>query len=79
VTDAAVLAQVADGTLIVIKQGKTRKDDVLRATRHLTDLGVNLVGAIFNDVEGDGPGYYQVGYGYYGHRVDQAPTTPAGA
>jgi polysaccharide biosynthesis transport protein len=68
VTDAAILARLTDGTIIVAKFGETSKDGLLRARRQLVDGGVNVLGCILNDLDlaqGQKYGYYAGKYGYY--------------
>ncbi|MBN2097695.1 MAG: polysaccharide biosynthesis tyrosine autokinase [Candidatus Omnitrophica bacterium] len=47
--DAAVLAQLADGTAIVIKEGRTRRQVVKAAIAPLQAQKANLIGAILNN------------------------------
>jgi succinoglycan biosynthesis transport protein ExoP len=68
VTDAAILARITDGTIIVAKFGETSKDGLMRARRQLVDGGVNVLGCILNDLDlahGQKYGYYAGKYGYY--------------
>jgi capsular exopolysaccharide synthesis family protein len=68
VTDAAILARMTDGTIMVAKFGATSKDGLTRARRQLVDGGVNVLGCILNDLDltrGHQYGYYAAKYGYY--------------
>jgi capsular exopolysaccharide synthesis family protein len=68
VTDAAILARMTDGTIMVAKFGTTSRDGLIRARRQLMDGGVNLLGCILNDLDlarGHKYGYYVGKYGYY--------------
>lgn len=66
VTDAAILSQITEGTILVVKAGKTGRDAARRAVRQLRDLKANLLGAVLNDVDLDRNGYYgQRNYYYY--------------
>ncbi|MDB4967975.1 MAG: capsular exopolysaccharide family protein [Myxococcales bacterium] len=68
VTDAAILARMTDGTIMVAKFGSTSKDGLIRARRQLVDGGVNVLGCILNDLDlanGAKYGYYAGKYGYY--------------
>jgi capsular exopolysaccharide synthesis family protein len=76
VTDAAILARLTDGTIIVAKFGETSKDGLLRARRQLVDGGVNVLGCILNDLDlaqGQKYGYYAGKYGYYYGDESDAP------
>ncbi len=44
--DAAVLASVADGVLLVIRSGKTRREPARRALDGLTAVGARVLGAV---------------------------------
>jgi capsular exopolysaccharide synthesis family protein len=59
VTDAAILSTKVDGTLLVVRALKTKKDPARRSVRALTDVGGRLVGVVLNAVSGRGnPDYY---------------------
>lgn len=46
--DAAVLAGVADGAILVVKAEATRQEVVAQAKRTLTETGVRILGAVLN-------------------------------
>lgn len=75
VTDAAVLSTRVDGTVIVVRSFKTRKDVARRAVRALRDVSGHLVGTVLNAVsfERRGSGYYQY---YYYRKSGYEPETP---
>lgn len=64
VTDAAVLSTVADGTVVVVRTGKTSRAAVRRALGQLTTVQGRLIGAVMNDVDVRDSGYGG-GYSYY--------------
>lgn len=77
VTDAIILAQIADGTILVVKAGKTSRDAAKRARRQLVDVKANILGVVLNDVDLKQGVYYRDHYyqyyrsGYaYGHDAD---------
>jgi capsular exopolysaccharide synthesis family protein len=85
VTDAAVLAANADGTLVVITSGKTLDTQLDVALSHLEAVRGHLLGVIVNKVKpiGSGTDAYYSGYGpYYGRdtarTVGQESDTTAG-
>jgi non-specific protein-tyrosine kinase len=45
-TDAALLALKTDAALLVVRAGKTRRDDVARARQALEQVSVRIVGAV---------------------------------
>ncbi|GIH71413.1 polysaccharide biosynthesis tyrosine autokinase [Sphaerimonospora thailandensis] len=62
VTDAAALGAVCDGALLVVRYGKTRREQVTRAVELLSSVNARLVGAVLNFTPVKQDGYY--GYGY---------------
>ncbi len=65
VTDAAILSQTVDGTLLVAKASKTTKEAVRRARRTLMSVNANIIGLVLNDIDLEQGGY---GYSYYYYR-----------
>ncbi len=59
VTDAAVLATKADGVLLVISAGKTRREYARMAVQRLEQINARLVGTVLTNI--------QVGAGYRGY------------
>jgi capsular exopolysaccharide synthesis family protein len=49
--DAAILGQLVDGAVIVIRAGQTDREDAQRAYAQLSLAKVRVLGAIFNDPE----------------------------
>ncbi|PEH50706.1 tyrosine-protein kinase domain-containing protein [Micrococcus luteus] len=70
VTDASLLATAADGTVLVVRQGKTRKDHLEAAVETLQSVDATLLGTVLNGVSpkqgGGAYGGYGYGYGAYG-------------
>jgi capsular exopolysaccharide synthesis family protein len=64
VTDGALLANAADGALIVIRHGRTRRDQVLRAVESLRAASVHVFGVAMTFTPTRGPDSYYYGYGY---------------
>ena len=68
VTDGALLAAQSDGALLVVRHGKTTRDQVAQAARHLATVGAPLLGTVLNMTPRRGAGGYGYGYGYgYGN------------
>jgi succinoglycan biosynthesis transport protein ExoP len=66
VTDAVVLSQWTDGVILVVKAGKTLRDEIKRSARQVRSVRGNIVGVIVNAIEPDSrSGYY---YSYYGYK-----------
>ncbi len=70
VTDAAILSQVADGTILVVRGSKTPRNAVRQALRRLADVNGHLVGVVLNavnlrDTAYKGSYYYSYDSGYY--------------
>ena len=64
VTDAAVLSTRVDGTVLVVRMGKTAREAVRRALLALRAVHPNILGGVLNDVDFRSGSYYG-GYGYY--------------
>ena len=68
VTDAAILSRITDGTILVARSSKTRRESLARASAQIKSVGANLVGVILNDVDLGGPHYS----GYYAYKYQQS-------
>jgi succinoglycan biosynthesis transport protein ExoP len=71
VTDALVLSKYADGTLLVVAAGQTRRAELRRAAERFAQADSPIVGIVLNKVtmqSGYGSGY-GYGYGSYAQRV----------
>ncbi len=71
VSDAAVLSTQVDGTLLVLKAGRTTRELAQRAVAALQSVNARITGAVLNDLDLESPeyGYYSYYYyrrGYYG-------------
>jgi capsular exopolysaccharide synthesis family protein len=74
VTDALLLAQCADATVLVVQQNKVDRAMVKRALGALRKVTPNVIGAVLNAVDVKTKGYY--GYAYYGSRKERAEKAP---
>jgi capsular exopolysaccharide synthesis family protein len=81
VTDAAVLARHADGAVLVVRHGKTRREQVTRALEALKGVDAKLLGTVLNwaPVKGPDADNYGYGPGYYSTRPGQGKITGSGA
>jgi capsular exopolysaccharide synthesis family protein len=66
VTDAAVLSNLADGTILIVDCGVTRKPAAVRAMEQLEGVGAKVLGVVLNRLKPSGDGYYYY-YHYYYH------------
>ncbi|WP_310962214.1 tyrosine-protein kinase domain-containing protein [Nocardioides terrisoli] len=73
VADAAILATGADGAIMLVRHGKTTRDQLRHATGRLDQVGAKLFGVVVNmSPRRRGADYYG-GYGYgYGYGYDVA-------
>ncbi|WP_412758513.1 CpsD/CapB family tyrosine-protein kinase [Neobacillus thermocopriae] len=62
VTDAQILANKCDGTILVVASGKTDKDQLVKARDLLDSVQSKLLGAVLNNKEMKNTNYYY----YYG-------------
>src|SRR5207247_2147031 len=69
VTDAAILASSASGTILVIEQGRTTFPALGRAKKMLDRVGAHTIGAVMNKVRASS-GSYSYDYGYYAAASD---------
>jgi len=74
VTDAALLAAQTDGAIVVVKHGRTTRDQLSHAIERLTSVDATTLGVVINQTPAkkafSGYGY---GYGYgYGPQADES-------
>src|SRR5690625_2370192 len=62
VADAKILANIVDGTLLVVRSGSTETEDALKAKEMMSDTDAPILGAVLNDVQKEDMQYYA----YYG-------------
>ncbi|MVX63220.1 polysaccharide biosynthesis tyrosine autokinase [Clostridium chromiireducens] len=67
VTDAQILSTKVDGTILVVRAGKTKKDVVIEAKNLLDKVGANVIGSVLNAVENTRGKYYA----YYGNEDEK--------
>lgn len=65
VADSAILAHRADGVLLVLEAGRTRRDMARRAMARLEQADSHLLGAVLNKLSDRSDGYYYYYYYYY--------------
>jgi succinoglycan biosynthesis transport protein ExoP len=81
VTDAVILSTICDGVLIVIRPLSTLKSAARQAKKQILDVGGNIVGVVFNDLDlenrqyGYYHYYYSRKYGYYSRYEDARDST----
>ena len=83
VTDPAVLGNLADGVVLVVKAGETTRDSAMHARRQLATAKARLFGVVVNAIDFSNPAYgyeyyyrnyYRYGY-TYGNGPDQKATS----
>ena len=83
VTDPAVLGNLVDGVVLVIKGGVTTRESAVHARRQLVAAKARLFGVVVNAIDFSNPAYgydyyyrnyYRYGY-TYGNGPDQKPAT----
>ena len=62
VTDAQILARIADATLLVVDSQQTTRKQLLESKKRLDSVQANLIGTVMNKVETDTDGYYYYHY-----------------
>lgn len=68
--DAAILSSIADGTIIVVKPGGVKRDELMQAYEQLQKAEANILGICATFCEGTGSEYYYAYYTKDGERVD---------
>jgi capsular exopolysaccharide synthesis family protein len=83
VADAVVMSTHADGTLVVLKAGRTSRDLARQGIRQLRDVNARILGALLNDFDVRGQKYgqytYYYQYGYYYGDSESGRTKPRAA
>lgn len=67
--DAAILSTLVDGTIIVVKPGSTKRDELLGAYEQLQKADAHVIGVCATFCEGTGSEYYYAYYTEDGKRV----------
>jgi capsular exopolysaccharide synthesis family protein len=65
VADAAILAALADATLLVVRAGRTARAAAQLALRQLASVGGRVVGVVLNDPSGETSRYPDSFFSYY--------------
>lgn len=82
VADAAILACMVSGVILVLEAGTTRLEGAAAAIDVLNKAGAKVLGAVLNNVKlrrrGYGSDYYYYYYYYASHDGDQGPTDAEG-
>jgi non-specific protein-tyrosine kinase len=68
VTDALVLSNRADGTVLVVRSDETRRDAVKQVIANLNQAGAKILGCVLNNVSVQKIGYYSYKQAYYSPR-----------
>jgi capsular exopolysaccharide synthesis family protein len=74
VADAAILASDADGAILVVRHGRTTKDQLRQATARLHAVGGRVFGVVTNMTPRRRTRTYGYGDGAYGYGSAPAPT-----
>lgn len=74
VSDAAVISSQADGVLLVLDAGHTRREVARRAVSALQSVNARVVGALLNRVPIEGRGSYYYYYYQYGYNAKDGGT-----
>ena len=78
VTDAAVLGRECDGALVIVRYGKTTREQLTRSLGALESVGARVLGSVLNMAPTGGAHGYGYGYGYaseYATRTDRPKLT----
>lgn len=76
VTDAAILASMSDGAVLVCRYGRTRRNQVANAHQALTSVDASFIGAVLSmSPEKQSAGYYSSNY--YGDSLPPVSSSPS--
>ncbi len=81
VSDASVLASLADGTVLLIQHRRNPAGMVMRAKQIIDGLKAPVIGVVLNQVPsgtGEDYGYYTSNYSYYSHAEAGGGAAPGG-
>lgn len=68
--DAAILSRLVDGTILVVKVGGAKRDELLTAYDQLQKAEAHIIGACATFCEGTGSEYYYAYYNKDNQRID---------
>ena len=72
VNDGAILSAAADGAIVVVRHGKTTREQLDHAIESLAQVDARLLGSVLNFAPiKRGRGKYGYGYGYGGYASEQ--------
>lgn len=74
IADAAILARMTDGVLLIVDSGRSRRDEVLRAKELIQNAGGRILGVVLNRLAPRSSGY-----SYYYHDYYSQPDKPTRA
>lgn len=64
VIDASIIASQVDGALVVVRHGKTKREQLRLARQRLEAVGAHPIASVLNMAPGRASSYYGYGYGY---------------
>ncbi|MGL5149420.1 MAG: CpsD/CapB family tyrosine-protein kinase [Clostridium sp.] len=68
VADAQILSTKVDGTILIVKAGVTKKDEVMESKQLLDKVNAKILGTVLNGVENNKKKYYN----YYGYGAEES-------
>jgi len=67
VVDSAIVSSISDGTVFIVKIGKTTRKAYVNSIRALEQVKANIIGVVYNEMKVKGRGYYSAEqHGYLG-------------
>ncbi len=78
VADTAILARMADGVILVVEAGRTRRDAAIRSKQVLQNAGARFLGVVLNRLAARNTAYTYYYRRYYGADADRIrnPASP---
>ncbi|MFZ0548142.1 MAG: polysaccharide biosynthesis tyrosine autokinase [Candidatus Promineifilaceae bacterium] len=72
VTDAVLMSTQADGVLLVLDTGRTKKAHLQQVNEMLTEVGARIIGTVLNRLSPRGDGYYYYYYYQNAYYLDES-------
>lgn len=79
VTDGAILAAEADGAIILVRAGKTNREQLKHSLAVLRDVGATVLGSVLTMMPIRGGGSYSYNYYYHGKRYGNPSAGSSGS
>jgi non-specific protein-tyrosine kinase len=77
VTDAAIVATQTSGAVLIVRSGRTTRDQLHRSVEALASVNARLLGCVINMAPTKGPDAYHYDYNTYAEKAEPRPAAAA--